>query len=226
MSFAERRDAVLREIARDCARCGRDPADVSLLAVSKKHPADAVREAFAAGQMTFGENRVQELVQKAEDVSEPVEWHFIGSVQTNKVNALLRVERLALLHSPDRTALADAPESRLADSGRKLAVLLQIDATSDDTKHGCSMCESPALLEHVVSRCPHLDVQGLMAMGPREGDPRPVFDKVAALRDKLRKRSGLELPTLSLGMSGDLEAAIAAGSTLVRVGTALFGPRE
>lgn len=226
MSFAARRAAVLDEIARVCDACDRDPASVTLLAVSKQHPATVVDEAFAAGQRVFGENRVQELVAKAAEVGVPVDWHFIGSVQTNKVGALLQVDRLCLLHSLDRVGLADALERRLADVGRELDVLLQIHATGEESKHGATVCESPGLLEHIQRQCPHLRVNGLMAMGPREAEPGPVFDRVAALREKLRDRSGLDLPILSMGMSGDLGPAIAAGSTLVRIGTALFGPRS
>lgn len=199
----------------------------ALLAVSKTHPASAVREAHAAGQRAFGENRVQELVAKACDLADlpDLEWHLIGSLQTNKVRDLLAVPGLALVHSLDRERLAGVLEAELARHDRSLPVLLQVHATGESTKHGCRPEAAPALLDHVRRHCPHLEVRGLMAMGPLRGDPDPVFAAVAALRDRLRASSGLALPILSLGMSGDLEAAVAAGSTLVRVGSAVFGAR-
>jgi pyridoxal phosphate enzyme (YggS family) len=210
-----------------CRRVGRAPESVELLAVSKTHPATSVRAAWAARQRAFGENRVQELVAKAAELTDlaDVRWHLIGSLQTNKVRDLLTVRGLVLLHSLDRARLADELQRELARSGRRLDVLLQIHATDEPTKHGCSPADAPALLAHVAQHCPALSVVGLMAMGPLEGDPAPTFRRVVALRDELRARSGLALQVLSLGMSSDLEAAVATGSTLVRIGTAVFGAR-
>jgi len=219
--------AVRTRLATACRAAARPAADVELLAVSKTHPAAAVRAAHAAGQRAFGENRVQELAAKAAELSDlaDLRWHLIGSLQTNKVRDLLAVPGLALVHSLDRTRLADELQRELARTGRRLDVLLQIHATDEATKHGCAPAEAPALLAHVVAHCPALAVVGLMAMGPLVGDPLPVFRRVVALRDELRARSGLPLPVASLGMSGDVEAAVAAGSTLVRIGTAVFGAR-
>jgi hypothetical protein len=198
-----------------------------LLAVSKSQPSASVRAAWSAGQRAFGENRVQELVAKAGELADlpDLQWHLIGSLQTNKVRELVQVRGLTLVHSLDRTRLADELQRALASSDRRLHVLLQIRATDEATKHGCPPAEAPALLAHVVANCPALSVLGLMAMGPLASDPAPAFQRTAALRDELRSRSGLPLRVLSLGMSSDLEAAIAAGSTLVRVGTAVFGAR-
>ena len=220
--------AVRARIAASCARAGREAATVNLLAVSKLHPAAAVRAAHAAGQCHFGENRVQELAVKAVELADSgdLRWHLIGSLQTNKVRDLLGVTGLALVHSVDRQRLADELQRELVRTGRALDVLLQVSATDEATKHGCPLDGTPALLEHVQTRCPALRVQGVMAMGPLDGDPAPVFAAVAALRDRLRAQSGLPMPVLSLGMSGDLEAAVAAGSTLVRIGSAVFGPRR
>jgi pyridoxal phosphate enzyme (YggS family) len=218
---------VRERIARACAAVGRDPAAVALLAVSKGRDAASVREALAAGQREFGENRVQELVAKAGALADqPLRWHLIGSLQTNKVDALLGVPGLALVHSLDRVKLADALQRALDERGRELDVLLQIDATDDADKHGARPDHARALLAHVRAHCPRLRVRGLMAMGPRQGSPKAVFAAVAALRDELAARGSLPLPVLSLGMTGDLEDAIAAGSTLVRVGTAIFGSRS
>ncbi len=218
---------VRAQITSLCRQVGRAADAVDLLAVSKQQPADAVRAAYAAGQRAFGENRVQELVTKANELEAlpDLRWHMIGSLQTNKVRDLLRVPGLVLLHSLDRMRLADELQGELGRAGRRLDVLLEVNATDEPTKHGCALAEASALVEHVQAHCPALVLRGLMAMGPVAGDPAPTFARTAALLGDLRRRSGLPLPVLSLGMSGDLPAAIAAGSTLVRVGTAVFGSR-
>lgn len=223
MTFALRLDAVRDEIAAACAACDRDPAGVELLAVSKRHPSASIREAMTAGLDTFGESRVQELADKAEELEEAgIAWHLIGSLQTNKVNQLLRVPGLALVQSLDRVKLADALQSALAETPRTLEVLIQINATEDATKKGAAPADTEALLQHVVTDCPALRPVGVMAMGPLHGDPGPVFQTVANLHDSLRQTTGLPLPTRSMGMTGDLESAIAHSSTMVRIGTALF----
>ncbi len=209
-------------------RAGRAPSSVRLVAVSKMHPAGAVREAYAAGQRAFGENRVQELAAKARDVADlgDVQWHMIGSLQTNKVRELLAVPGLALLHSLDRVRLADELQRELERLGRRLDVLVQVHATDEPTKHGVLPADVPALLAHVQASCPDVVPVGFMAMGPARGDPAPAFAAVAALQSRSRRDFGLPLPVLSLGMSGDFVAAIAAGSTLVRIGAAVFGERS
>ena len=220
--------AVHARIAAACARAGRAAETVTLIAVSKTQPAAAVRAAAAAGQAVFGENRVQELHRKADELRDvpSVRWHLIGSLQTNKVRELLSVPGLELVHSLDRPRLADELQRELARTHAELPVLLQIHATGEATKHGCAPEDAAALLEHVRTRCPNVAVRGVMAIGPLAGDPAPVFARVAALRDDLRARAGLPLPVLSLGMSRDLEPAIAAGATMVRIGTAVFGARD
>lgn len=227
-ALAQRLDAVHARIVAACAAAGRDPAGVALVAVSKFHPAASVREALAAGQRAFGENRVQELAAKARELADaaPV-WHMVGSVQTNKVADLVAVPGLALLHSLDRHKLADALQVRVSALGShaRLPCLVQVCATAEPTKHGLPPHEVLPFLRAVAADCPALDPCGLMAMGPAEGDPRPAFEAVARLAAQAREATGLPLPVLSLGMSGDLEAAIAAGSTMVRVGTDVFGPR-
>lgn len=219
--------AVRASVVAACRQAGRPADSVELLAVSKQHPAALVRAAYAAGQRAFGENRVQELLAKARELEAlpDLRWHMIGSLQTNKVRDLLRVPGLVLLHSLDRLRLAEELQRELDRAGRRLDVLLEVHATDEPTKHGCPLAEAPALVEFLQARCPAVDLRGLMAMGPLTGDPAPTFARAATLREELRVRSGLPLPVLSLGMSGDLAAAIAAGSTLVRIGTAVFGPR-
>jgi len=230
MTLAARLTSVRDRIARACERGGRTAGAVALVAVSKGQPAELVRQACQLGQTVFGENRVQELLAKVDALADQrVEWHMIGSLQTNKVKDLLIVPGLGCVQSLDRRKLADALQGRLAapGSGRaRLPCLIEVNASGDATKGGVAPAGALELLRHVQAECPALAVEGLMAIGPLAGDPAPVFAAVARLRDELRQRSGLPLPTLSLGMSGDFEAAIAAGSTMVRIGSELFGPRD
>ena len=227
-AVADRLAAVRGRIVQSCVAAARAADSVTLLAVSKSHPADAVRQAHAAGQRMFGENRVQELAAKARELADlpGIAWHLIGSLQTKKVRDLLAVPGLALVHSVDRERLADELQRELARVSRRLDVLLQVHATGEPTKHGCPIDELPRLLDHLQAKCPALTPLGLMAMGPLVGAAAPVFERVAAARHSLQKSSGLALPILSLGMSGDLEVAIASGSTLVRIGTDVFGSRS
>lgn len=223
--------AVKQRIAAALEQVGRPADSCRLLAVSKRKPVADILAALHGGQLEFGENRVQDLVEKAEDLVDTftppkARWHMIGSLQTNKVKHLLRVPNLGLLHSLDRVELADALNARLARVESKLEVLVQVEATGDANKHGVIPEQAPALIEHVQEHCPQLEIQGLMAMGPLEGEPSSVFRSVATLRELLRERSGLPMPELSLGMSGDLEAGVAAGSTLVRIGSDIFGSRS
>lgn len=194
------------------------PPGVTLVAVSKGHPAAAIREAFAAGQRSFGENYVQEWREKAEALSDlpDLAWHFVGSLQTNKVKHL--VGRVALVHAVDRLELAREISKRSAGRGTATAVLLEVNVAGEASKSGCAPGEVPALAE-AVRALPGLDLRGLMCIPPAEGDPRPHFRTLRALRDRLG------LPELSMGMSGDYPAAIEEGATIVRVGTAIFGER-
>ena len=155
----------------------------------------------------------------------PVRWHLIGHLQTNKAKDLLDVPGLAMLHSLDRAKLADELQKELNKRGTKLRALIQVHATGEETKHGCLPEDVRALLAHVRSKCPSIAIEGLMAMGPLEGDPAPTFALVHALLCDLRNETGLALPVLSMGMSGDLETAVLHGSTIVRVGTDIFGSR-
>lgn len=225
-AIAGRLASVRARIERACEAVGRDPAEVSLLAVSKRHPVESVREALAAGQLLFGENRAQEFAPKAAALEgSGARWHFIGSVQTNKAAALCAVPSLEVLHSVDRGRLVERLAAACAELGRSLRVLLQVNATGEEQKHGVHPSDALALAREVVAAGPSLVLDGVMAMGPLEGAPEPVFAEVAKLHARLRDGLGLQLPTLSLGMSGDLEAAVAAGSTLLRVGTDVFGER-
>ena len=202
---------------------GRDLDHIGLLAVSKTKPAAAVREAYAAGIRDFGENYLQEALEKQTELSElPLIWHFIGPIQSNKTKPI--AEHFAWVHSVDRLKIAQRlSEQRPADLP-PLNICLQVNVSAEDSKSGCAPAELAALAQ-AVSQLPNLRLRGLMAI------PEPT-DDVAAQRAafaRLRElRDGLPLPldTLSMGMSHDLDAAIAEGATWVRIGTALFGARD
>ncbi len=227
MTFAERLADVRRQIQDACDACGRDASTVDLLAVSKTRTIDCVREAMAEGLTVFGENRVQELSGKADALRDSAaRWHLIGSLQTKKAKDLLAVPGLELVHSLDRQKLAEALQQRFESAGQSLDVLIQIDETGDEAKHGVPASEVPALAAYVATDCPNLKIRGVMAMGPLTSDPTPVFTRVARAHSALADQLGHDLPVLSLGMTGDLREAVAAGSTMIRVGTGLFGPRS
>jgi pyridoxal phosphate enzyme (YggS family) len=203
---------------------GRDASSIRLVAVSKTHPASAIREAYAAGQRDFGENYVQELVQKAEELADLPElrWHLIGHLQRNKVKLVASL--VSLLHTVDSLELARELAKR-APSARRLEVLVEVSIAGEEQKHGVAAEELGALLDGIEA-CPELSLRGLMCVPPFTADPsdsRPHFERLRQLRD--RYGGAQRLPELSMGMSHDLPHAVAAGATLVRVGTAIFGAR-
>jgi len=212
LSVTERLRAVRERIARACDAAGRDPGSVTLVAVSKRHPADAIREAMDAGQGLFGENYAQELAEKAAEI-DGARWHMIGHLQRNKVKLLIPTR--ALIETVDSPRLARELDKRAQDS---VDVLLQVDVAREASKSGCSIEDLDDLVD-AARALPRLNVRGLMAIPPAGEDPRPHF---AALRRLAEARS---LPDLSMGMSSDLEIAVEEGATIVRVGTAIFGPR-
>lgn len=202
---------------------GRDLDHIGLLAVSKTKPAAAVREAYAAGIRDFGENYLQEALEKQAELSElPLIWHFIGPIQSNKTKPI--AEHFAWVHSVDRLKIAQRLSAQRPTGLPPLNICLQVNVSAEDSKSGCAPAELAALAQ-AVSQLPNLRLRGLMAI------PEPT-DDVAAQRAafaRLRElRNGLPLPldTLSMGMSHDLAAAIAEGATWVRIGTALFGARD
>jgi len=213
-----RRLAAVRErVAAAAERAGRDPGDVTLVAVSKDVDADRVLAAVRAGQRDLGESKAQELAVKAGVVGPGVVWHFVGRLQRNKVDQV--VGTVGLVHSVDRLELAQALDRRAAREGTVQRVLLQVNVAADPAKAGCAPADLPRLVEAVRSlgnvRC-----EGLMTVPARDADPRPAFRALRDLRDEL----GLE--HLSMGMSDDVEAAVEEGATIVRVGRAVFGGPE
>ena len=225
--FAEVRDRV-----RACAeRSGRAPDAVTLIAVSKTHPAELLREAVAAGARDFGENRVQEAEGKIEGLrgeAAGVRWHLIGHLQSNKARRAVRL--FDLVHTVDSAALAVRLERLCAEEGRaRLDVLVQVDLAGEATKEGAGEEELPAVVQ-ALGECERLRLRGLMTLPPffEESErARPFFRRLRELRDELRARAafGGEAGELSMGMSHDFELAVEEGATMVRVGTAIFGAR-
>lgn len=205
---------------------GRDPSTVRLLAASKTRTADTVREAMACGQQLFGENRAQELRDKGRALEgAALEWHFIGPLQKNKIKYV--AGRATMIHSIDSLSLAEAIDARLARDGLPaVQVLIQVNIGDEGTKSGAS-ADAALALAHAVDALPHVTVRGLMTIPPPVDDPQdaaPFFDAMVALAARGREE-GLDLVELSMGMSHDMEVAVAHGATIVRVGTAIFGAR-
>jgi pyridoxal phosphate enzyme (YggS family) len=196
----------------------RIPPGVTLVAVSKTHPAEAIREAYAAGQRDFGENYAQEWREKADALADlaDLRWHFVGGLQTNKVKVL--AGRVHLVHAVDREELARELSRRFGQKGAVARVLLEVNTGGEATKSGCAPADAPALAA-AVRALPDVELRGLMGMPPPEDDPRPHFRLLRELRDRLG------LAELSMGMSADWPFAIEEGATIVRVGTAIFGER-
>lgn len=226
MAVADRLARVRGRIEAAAGRAGRDPSQVTLIAVGKTFAAEVVAEAVRCGAADLGENRVQEAAAKKPQVP-AARWHLIGPLQRNKVG--LALETFDVLHTLDRPELADRLEMLLARDwpGRRLPVLLEVNLGSEPQKAGVCPEDAAELLAQ-VSRCSRLEVRGLMAIPPWADDPeasRPQFASLRRLRDELEQRAGAPLPDLSMGMSHDFEVAIAEGATLVRVGSAIFGAR-
>lgn len=220
MSVAANLAAVRGRIAAACARAGREPGSVRLVAVSKTQPLELLREALAAGQLALGENYAQELREKSAALADAsVEWHFLGALQTNK--ARLVAGTAALIHTCDRLALAQELSKRASrlGAGAVQRVLVEVNTGREPQKAGALPEDVPALVA-AVAALPSLECAGLMCIPPMEEDPRPHFRSLRELRDRLGLRE------LSMGMSADYEIAIEEGATLVRVGTAIFGERS
>jgi len=224
MSTIEKNIAKVAARIREAAQAvGRDPASVGLLAVSKTQPATAIREAAEAGVRDFGENYLQEALDKQAELSElPLTWHFIGPIQSNKTKSI--AEHFDWVHSVDRLKIAQRLSDQRPAELPPLNICLQVNVSGEASKSGCAP-EELLQLAQAVAAMPQLRLRGLMCIPAPSEDPaeqRAAFARLRALRDELP----LPLDTLSMGMSQDLEAAIAEGATWVRIGTALFGARD
>ena len=218
------RQSVLDQIQQACGRVQRDPASVQLLAVSKTHPSQSLREMYQAGQRSFGENYLQEALTKIDELQDlEIEWHFIGHVQRNKTKHL--AEKFDWVHGVDRLIIAERLSSQRMDSRKPLNICIQVNIDGQDSKDGCQPDEVAELVKQ-ISQLPNIRLRWLMVIPAPENsvafaDAKTLFEQVKSLHARPQ-----DWDTLSMGMSGDLDAAIAAGSTMVRVGTALFGARD
>ena len=219
----ERKDAA-------AVRSGRSPDEVTLMAVTKTHTAAEINEAIAAGAADIGENRVQELLEKYDSVS-PVRWHLIGHLQTNKVKNV--VGKVVMIHSVDSLKLAREINKRASAAGTVMDILIEINSAMEETKSGISSDDLETLVREITAECENIRIRGIMCIPPIAAEPeeaRPYFREARELFDKMKTWDLPEerfLPdTLSMGMSGDFEVAIEEGSTIVRVGSSIFGPRN
>lgn len=208
-----------------CMRAGRDSSVIKLIAVSKTFPACDIREAINAGQKIFGESRQQEAAPKIEGLSSELEWHFIGRVQSNKVRKILPL--FDYVHAVDSLKLAGYIDGVAADLALRPKIFLQVNQSGEESKGGFSVSELREEI-HEIATLKHLDMVGLMTIPPAVEDPeeaRHWFAEMRVLRDEIMRESGIQIPFLSMGMSGDFEVAIEEGATHVRVGSAIFGRR-
>jgi len=221
-------EQVQQRVAAAALRAGRNPQDVTLIAVSKTRTVEEIRQVLAAGITHLGENRVQELKEKWPSIGGQATWHLIGSLQTNKVTPAL--EMADLIHSLDRDSLAVQLAKVAERRGVPCKVLVEVHTSGEESKHGIDRAELPAFLRR-VSALGSVEVQGLMTMAPQVDDPEQARPFLRLLRELAGQIREMQLPRvhmqhLSMGMSGDFEVAVEEGATLVRVGTAIFGDRS
>ena len=227
MDIKERFSLIKEKVIEACKRAGRDPGEVKILGASKKQTVEKIRAAYEAGLRLIGENYVQEAREKREALSDlALEWHLIGPLQTNKAKQAVKI--FDLIETVDRPSVAKELAKRAEKLGRKLPVFIEVNVGGEETKAGVAPEELFSLAELVIS-LPALELQGLMTLPPYREDPeevRPFFAKLRGLLEELKERfPEAPLFELSMGMSHDFEVAIEEGATIVRVGTALFGPR-
>lgn len=219
-------ETVRERIAAAALRVGRDPGEVLVVAVAKSFPASTIEEVIAAGISDIGENRVQEAKAKMAEINAPCRWHMVGHLQTNKARPAVRL--FDWIHSLDSWKLAQELDNAGSTLGKRVRTLVEVNVAEEPTKTGVTAIELFPLLERVGS-LPHLSIEGLMAMPPFDPDPdgvRPYFRRLTRLREEATSRfPELSLRHLSMGMSHDFEVAVEEGATMVRIGTAIFGPR-
>ena len=227
-AIKENFDFVSGKVAAAALRSGRKPEDVQLIVVTKTYGVDVVRAAVAAGAKAVGENRVQELMDKFDELGEIAQWHLIGHLQTNKVKYAVKL--VNWIHSVDKFTLAEEISNRAQALGKKINGLVEVNIGEEDSKFGLQYEDAPALIRE-ISVLPGIAVKGLMTVAPYESDQelvRPVFKKLRQLRDEVKAMNipNISMEHLSMGMSGDYEVAIEEGATMVRVGSAIVGARN
>lgn len=209
-------------------KSGRSGEDVLLVAVTKLHTPAEINEAIDAGITDIGENKVQEIIDKFDDVK-PVKWHLIGHLQTNKVKYI--IDKVSMIHSVDSLKLAKEIDKRAEQHGLTMDILIQVNSALDERKFGVTTEETEELISQILSACPNVRLKGLMCIAPYEENPddaRPYFAAVRELYDKYSKEKNerMDFEFLSMGMTNDFQVAIEEGSNLIRVGTAIFGKRD
>lgn len=223
--FSTNLDSIKTRIRAAAESSGRDPDGIKLVAVSKTHPPESVREVAAGGQMIFGESKIQEAQAKIPLLPPSLEWHFIGHLQSNKIRKALPL--FQLFHGVDNLKLALQMDRICGESGGTPRILLEVNVSGEESKFGFQPDRLRGEIAELLA-LRRVQVLGLMTMAPYSEDPlaaKPYFAALRRLRDELRGQTGAALPELSMGMSGDFEAAIAEGSTIVRIGSAIFGER-
>lgn len=209
-------------------RSGRQGDDVLLVAVTKLHPPEEINEAIEAGITDIGENKVQEIMDKYDKVN-PVRWHLIGHLQTNKVKYI--IDKVAMIHSVDSLKLAKEIDKRAAQHGLTMDILIQVNSAEEESKFGVGVDEVDQLIKDITEQCPNVRIRGLMCIAPYEddvNDARPYFAEVKKIYDKYADSDNerIDFSYLSMGMTNDFEVAVEEGSNLIRVGTAIFGVRN
>jgi pyridoxal phosphate enzyme (YggS family) len=225
VSLIESLEKIQQRITAACVRAGRDPGSVTLLAVTKSQPPEVVREAADCGQALFGENKIQEAKAKIPLCPSRLHWHFIGHLQSNKCRDA--VEWFEMIHSVDSLSLAREISKRAEQAAKTMPILLEINVAGEASKFGYQPGRLLVELKE-INTLRRIEIRGLMAVPPWSAEPeksRPHFRQLRELKQKCEQILGIPLPHLSMGMSGDFEIAIEEGATLVRIGTALFGPR-
>ena len=227
-TIRENIDAINKNKDEIAGKTGRKPGEVLLVAVTKTRTAEEINEGIEAGITDIGENKVQEIMDKFDNVK-PVRWHMIGHLQTNKVKYI--IDKVSMIHSVDSFKLAEEIDKRAAQNGTQMDILVQVNAAQEESKFGITTEETGKLIEEILDRCQNIRIRGLMCIAPFEDnqeDVRIYFREVKTLYDQyaLFSHSRLDFKYLSMGMSHDYEAAILEGSNLIRVGTAIFGERN
>ncbi|MGL4739126.1 MAG: YggS family pyridoxal phosphate-dependent enzyme [Cellulosilyticaceae bacterium] len=219
---------ITNKIEATAKRAGRKPHEIQLIAVSKTYPIAAIEEAMQYGCQDFGENKVQELMSKVEQIGDQVNWHLIGHLQTNKVKYV--IGHVALIHSVDRMRLIDEIQKQASKKDVVTEILLEVNVAQEDSKHGFCVVEVPEVAAY-ISQLSHVRLKGLMTVAPYVENPednRQIFKDLRQLSVDIQKQNmnNIDMATLSMGMSNDYEVAIEEGATMVRIGTAIFGERN
>lgn len=224
MNVIKNYQQILTKIQKHCKEINRNPSEITLLPVSKTKPASDIQKLYDFGVRDFGENKVQELVEKAQQLPKDIRWHLIGSLQTNKVKYI--ADFIHLIHSVDRRSLIDEIEKCGMKVNRKIPILIQMRVAQEETKHGCNPEECESLLDYALSK-EHIDVKGMMTIATFTDDKKILDDEYHIFFKNIPNKIKQDKTSIfSAGMTGDYLQAITQGATLVRVGTAIFGERQ